>query len=90
MVAISSASVVSSTWPMAKPWIISVTSGPTMCAPSNAPVFASKIVLTSPSDSPSAIALPLPISGKRPIRSSWPAALACSSVRPTLAICGWQ
>ena len=49
---------------MTKPWISSVTSAPTIWAPSSLPVLASKIVLTRPSGSPSAIALPLPTNGK--------------------------
>ena len=60
---------------MTKPWISSVTSAPTMWAPSSAPVLASKIVLTRPSGSPSAIALPLPMNGKRPTLTSMPGLL---------------
>ena len=43
-----------------------MTSAPTICAPSSSPVSASNTVLTIPSGSPSAIALPLPIKGKCP------------------------
>src|SRR5690606_10859425 len=53
---ISSSSVVSRFIATTKPWMSSVTSAPTMCAPRSWPVFASKIVLTRPSGSPSAIA----------------------------------
>ena len=59
-----------------KPWISSVTSAPIMCAPSSSPVLASNTVLTRPSGSPSAIALPLPMKGNRPTLTSRPAALA--------------
>ena len=72
----------------AKPWIISVTSPPIMWAPISAPVVASNTVLTKPSVSPAAIALPLARNGKRPTLTSRPLALACASVRPTEAICG--
>ncbi len=60
-----------------------MTSAPTMWAPRSWPVFLSKIVLTMPWSSPSAIALPLPTKGKRPTRMSLPSALALASVRPT-------
>ena len=40
--------------------------------------------------SPSAIALPLPINGKCPILTSWPACPRLASVSPTLATCGRQ
>ena len=60
---------------MTKPWISSVTSAPTMCAPRSWPVLASKMVLTSPWSSPSAIALPLPTNGKRPTLISRPCCL---------------
>src|SRR5882757_2048704 len=52
---ISSSSVVSRFMAMTKPWISSVTSAPTIWAPSSLPVLASKTVFTSPSGSPSAI-----------------------------------
>ena len=63
---ISSSSVVSRFIATTKPWISSVTSEPTMWAPSNWPVFLSKITLTMPWSSPCAIALPLPTNGKPP------------------------
>ena len=46
-----------------------------MCAPKSWPVLASKMVLTRPWSSPSAIALPLPTNGKRPTRTSRPCCL---------------
>ena len=63
---ISSTSVVSSVRPTTYPWISSVTSAPIMWAPRSSPVLASKTVLIIPSGSPSAIAFPLPMNGKRP------------------------
>ena len=65
-VAIRSSSVASSVMAMAKPWIISVTSWPIMWAPSRAPVLPSNTVLTKPSISPAATALPFTRNGKRP------------------------
>ena len=73
-----------------KPWISSVTSGPTIWAPRSSPLPASKMVLIIPWSSPSAIALPLPTKGKRPTLTLRPSALALASVDPTEAICGWQ
>ena len=49
-----------------KPWINSVTSGPTICAPINSPVSSLNMVLISPSESPNAIALPFPTKGNLP------------------------
>jgi hypothetical protein len=46
-------------------------------------LLASKTVLIMPSGSPSAMALPLPMKGKRPTLTSCPASLALASVRPT-------
>ena len=55
----TSSTVASKVLPRANSAISSVASAPMMCAPSSAPVLASKMVLTRPSVSPSAIALPL-------------------------------
>src|SRR5260370_21649075 len=70
MVCISSSSVVSRFIATTKPWISSVTSAPTRCAPRSWPLFLSKITFAMPWSSPSATALPLPTKGKRPTRIS--------------------
>ncbi|SLA76957.1 Uncharacterised protein [Mycobacteroides abscessus subsp. abscessus] len=59
-----------------------------MCAPSSSPVSASKIVLTKPSASPIANALPFACRSKCPTRSVRPVPVHCFSVRPRLATCG--
>ena len=62
-----------------------------MCAPSSSPVLASNMVFTSPSGSPSAIALPLADEGEAADLDLVALAFArASSVRPTLATCGRQ
>jgi len=72
---------------MTKPWISSVTFGPDQMAPSNFPVLASKIVLTRPSGSPSAMALPLPMNGKPAHLQGIACSLACLG-EADAAICG--
>ncbi|MNL63316.1 hypothetical protein D3C87_1874450 [compost metagenome] len=66
----------------------SVTSGPTMWAPSTSPYLASTTTLTKPSASPSACALPLGAKGNLPIFTSKPRFLASASVRPIEATWG--
>jgi hypothetical protein len=67
-----------------KPWISSVTSAPTMWAPMSLPVLASKIVLTRPSGSPSAIGLAVADEGEAAdLELVRPVSLALASVRPT-------
>jgi hypothetical protein len=52
-------------------------------------VRASTTNLTSPSRSSYATPAPTAESYCLPTVSSWPAFLACASLRPTLATCGW-
>ena len=68
--------------------IISVTSGPIMWTPRISPVFASAMILTWPSSSPSAWALPFGRNGALPTLISRPPSRACASVLPIAATCG--
>ena len=85
-----SSTVASSVRPTANSWIISVASGPMMCAPRISPVFLSAITLTKPSVSPSATALPLAVNGNLPMATSRPPSFALPSVSPMEATCGRQ
>src|SRR4029077_3628569 len=71
-------------------WIISEACDPTMCAPTISPYLVSRMILTRPSVSLDVRARPLALKGNRPTWIARPLALACSSVRPTLATSGWQ
>ena len=66
----------------------SVARGPMMCTPSTSSYFFSATIFTKPSVSPAMRARARARNGKLPMRTSWPAAFACASVRPTLPISG--
>ncbi len=68
----------------------SVAWGPTRWTPNTSPKRASATTLTKPSVCPMMAALPRAANGKRPTFTSWPAATASASLRPTLATSGWQ
>ena len=70
--------------------ICSVACTPMMWTPRSSPVPASATAFTKPSPWPRMPALVFAMKGNLPTLTTRPAARACASVMPTLAICGWQ
>src|SRR4029079_4336917 len=86
----TSSTVASSVLPSPNSAISSVASAPRMWTPRISPVSPAATILTSPSGSALACALPVARNMYFPPFTARPSARACASVRPKLATCGWQ